>query len=424
MPPMNELRAALTKIRDVAMMTCDTEKDLAFVVESIRHVFYENSDLLAQPVPAEGAQAEYERGVENTTKFYLEREDKQRERYDALYALKLGGNIFALDLQKRLEQVNESFKLIAAAIAPPVTAAPAEMCGNRFLMKGSHELHIPDSYSNEACELPKGHTGRHWCKDAKWGPVAAPRMGDEVFEQRAAEEDGQMVSICNLQRNSMTRNQAIEIARSCAKDKPQSYYAEPFQPHEWVIDAILLAAQPVPAEGAQARLRELQSEFAILSRACGNWREWPEGTVSKNVPDYAHDDWKAAARAILERDELRAAAPPVTAAPAWKVVNTCSRCANTHRCPIDCTPPSTPAPAEHTSPGGVSVPPHVFKQDYCPACQKSAAPPSTAAPAEPEREGIILHIDYKTAGEIGLFEYLTSKGFKSVKPAPPATPAK
>lgn len=57
---------------------------------------------------------------------------------------------------------------------PPVTAAPAEMCGNRFLMKGSHELHIPDSYSNEACELPKGHTGRHWCKDAKWGPVAAP----------------------------------------------------------------------------------------------------------------------------------------------------------------------------------------------------------------------------------------------------------
>jgi hypothetical protein len=85
-----------------------------------------------------------------------------------------------------------------------------------------------------------------------------------------------------------------------------------------------LAAQPVPAEGAQARLRELQSEFAILSRACGNWREWPEGTVSKNVPDYAHDDWKAAARAILERDELRAAAPPVTAAPAepvsWKGV--------------------------------------------------------------------------------------------------------
>jgi hypothetical protein len=75
-------------------------------------------------------------------------------------------------------------------------------------------------------------------------------------------------------------------------------------------------AQPVPAEGAQARLQELQSEFAILSRACGNWREWPEGTVSKDVPDYTHDDWKAAARAILERNELRATAPPATAAPA------------------------------------------------------------------------------------------------------------
>jgi len=79
----------------------------------------------AQPVPAEGAQAEYERGVKDTTKFYLEREDKQKERYDALYALKLGGNLFALDLQKRLEQVNDSFKLIVAAIASPATAAPA-----------------------------------------------------------------------------------------------------------------------------------------------------------------------------------------------------------------------------------------------------------------------------------------------------------
>jgi hypothetical protein len=74
----------------------------------------------------------------------------------------------------------------------------------------------------------------------------------------------------------MTREEAITIARYCAKEKPQSYYAEPFQPHEWVIDAI-----------------------------------------------------------------LHAAARPVTAAPAWKVVNTCSRCANTHRCPIDCTPPVT-----------------------------------------------------------------------------------
>ncbi len=42
---------------------------------------------------------------------------------------------------------------------------------------------------------------------------------------------------------AMTREQAIEIARRCAKAKPQSYYAEPFQPHEWVIDAIIAAAE-------------------------------------------------------------------------------------------------------------------------------------------------------------------------------------
>jgi hypothetical protein len=31
--------------------------------------------------------------------------------------------------------------------------------------------------------------------------------------------------------NKMTRSEAIEIARAAAKAKPQSYYAEPFEPH-------------------------------------------------------------------------------------------------------------------------------------------------------------------------------------------------
>lgn len=39
----------------------------------------------------------------------------------------------------------------------------------------------------------------------------------------------------------MSRQQAIELARRFAKAKPQSYYSEPFQPHEWVIDAIVAA---------------------------------------------------------------------------------------------------------------------------------------------------------------------------------------
>lgn len=37
----------------------------------------------------------------------------------------------------------------------------------------------------------------------------------------------------------MTREQAIEIARAAAKARRPSYYAEPFEPHAWVVDAIL-----------------------------------------------------------------------------------------------------------------------------------------------------------------------------------------
>src|SRR6185295_14591587 len=43
--------------------------------------------------------------------------------------------------------------------------------------------------------------------------------------------------------NSSVRNLAISIACRHAKLKPQSYYVEPFQPHEWVIDAIVNALQ-------------------------------------------------------------------------------------------------------------------------------------------------------------------------------------
>lgn len=42
--------------------------------------------------------------------------------------------------------------------------------------------------------------------------------------------------------SKMTRDQAIELARTHAKAQPQGYYSEPFQPHEWVISAILAAA--------------------------------------------------------------------------------------------------------------------------------------------------------------------------------------
>lgn len=42
----------------------------------------------------------------------------------------------------------------------------------------------------------------------------------------------------------MTRDEAIEIAKAAAKQNPPSYYAEPFEPHPWVVDAIQMAVSP------------------------------------------------------------------------------------------------------------------------------------------------------------------------------------
>jgi regulator of replication initiation timing len=54
-----------------------------------------------------------------------------------------------------------------------------------------------------------------------------------------------------------------------------------------------------------AENERLKAEWSIMARACGNWREWPEGAVSKDAPDYTHSDWQVAARAILERDQWK-----------------------------------------------------------------------------------------------------------------------
>lgn len=50
----------------------------------------------------------------------------------------------------------------------------------------------------------------------------------------------------------------------------------------------------------EARVSELVDQWSIMARACGNWREFP----GQAVTDHDHPDWQAAARAILERDEL------------------------------------------------------------------------------------------------------------------------
>lgn len=62
---------------------------------------------------------------------------------------------------------------------------------------------------------------------------------------------------------AMDRTQAVEIARKCARAKPQSYYSEPFEPHEWVVDAILEASLGSCAEVPKERNKRAYCE------ACG-----------------------------------------------------------------------------------------------------------------------------------------------------------
>lgn len=41
----------------------------------------------------------------------------------------------------------------------------------------------------------------------------------------------------------MTREEATAIAVAAAKSNRQSYYSEPFEPHKWVIEAVLEASR-------------------------------------------------------------------------------------------------------------------------------------------------------------------------------------
>jgi hypothetical protein len=50
-------------------------------------------------------------------------------------------------------------------------------------------------------------------------------------------------------------------------------------------------------------LAKCRDQWSIMARACGNWRTWP----CEAEGDHDHNDWKAAARAIVERDSLKTA---------------------------------------------------------------------------------------------------------------------
>jgi hypothetical protein len=81
---------------------------------------------------------------------------------------------------------------------------------------------------------------RAYCNAAGlvYGSDETPSFHNLPTEQREA---WRMVAGCarSTLQSELSRDEAIELARRCAKAKPQSYYTEPFEPHEWVVDAIV-----------------------------------------------------------------------------------------------------------------------------------------------------------------------------------------
>jgi hypothetical protein len=82
----------------------------------------------------------------------------------------------------------------------------------------------------------------------------------------------------------MTRDEAIEIARRHAKAKPESYYSEPFQPHEWVVDSIVAASAEIE------RLRKIEAAARKLDEAMTSHKhELLNLTLNSHGWDWAWD---------------------------------------------------------------------------------------------------------------------------------------
>jgi hypothetical protein len=170
---------------------------------------------------------------------------------------------------------------LAAAPSPASAPASTELCGHRFLMKGSHELGIFDAYSTDVCELQKGHTGQHRCKGAKWGrpaPTSAPSQ-------------------------SVTKRLKLQGAPTDAEENLADYLLRN-QPPTWDYATILRLAKAVatgtkPTDGLAALVAKLAKKFT--NQVCdfpSELREWREVR------------WEHAPREVIEqwfRMELEAA---------------------------------------------------------------------------------------------------------------------
>jgi polyhydroxyalkanoate synthesis regulator phasin len=115
---------------------------------------------------------------------------------------------------------------------------------------------------------------------------------------------------------SPIRARAIAIACEAAKARPESYFAEPFHPHEWVIDAVIKALlEMVPGETMQlaqviAEREKLRRERDGLANQLVQWRQAantdnPVVSTRVNTPDQLADRIDDLKSAIASAHEQR-----------------------------------------------------------------------------------------------------------------------
>lgn len=91
----------------------------------------------------------------------------------------------------------------------------------------------------------------------------------------------------------MTRDEAIKHAQKHAKALPESYYAEPFMPHEWVISAIMSAPYAEVREEVLRELLEWEAEY--MQQARGGDRSGKSDAradATREIHDHLRSSWE------------------------------------------------------------------------------------------------------------------------------------
>lgn len=198
----------------------------------------------------------------------------------------------------------------------PATAAVEATAIDRIIGRPDKPFHKPECQC-EQC--------REWCKanPLPASPAAAPPVGLDLpnelrqlfrnrfncWTQKVSQPDDEIGTDM-----AMSEDRFVEVAMELAANWQPAIAAGEVEAATSEVErlkAFLLAHEnlwpcmsgsPVDvAMGVMMGLANIRSEWAVMARACGNWRTWP----GKAECDHDHDDWKAAAAAIVERDTLR-----------------------------------------------------------------------------------------------------------------------